>query len=120
MKEASRFLLSCVVCALGFVYLLPPIAEALNQAPEYADKAAWNRVAACESGKRWTIRNPPYSGGLQFTQGTWWAFAKQGKQTRRYREAADAPAWIQIAVAERVRRQDGLHHWPNCGKRWFA
>jgi hypothetical protein len=28
------------------------------------------------------------------------------------------PAWYQAKIADRVRTQSGLHHWPVCGRQY--
>lgn len=69
----------------------------------------WNGVAACESGGNWAINTGNgYHGGLQFSMGTWYAYGGSG-----YPE--NQPAWYQSQIADRVRVQSGLQHWPHCG-----
>jgi hypothetical protein len=69
----------------------------------------WSGVARCESGGNWSIATGNgYYGGLQFNLGTWRAYGGSGMPNQR-------PAWYQASVAERVRTQSGLHHWPHCG-----
>lgn len=76
--------------------------------------AAWDRVAACESGGNWTINTGNgFFGGLQFSLGTWRAYGGSGYPNQNSRTE-------QIRVAERVRTQSGLHHWPVCGRRFYG
>ena len=75
-------------------------------------EANWDRVADCESSGNWSINTGNgYYGGLQFSLGTWAAYGGQGRPDL-------ASKRDQILVAERVRTQSGLHHWPVCGSRW--
>jgi hypothetical protein len=72
--------------------------------------ARWSGVARCESGGNWAIATGNgYYGGLQFNLGTWRAYGGSGMPNQR-------PAWYQASIAERVRTQSGLHHWPHCGR----
>jgi hypothetical protein len=72
----------------------------------------WSRVADCESGGNWAIdTGNGYYGGLQFSMGTWKAYGGTGWPQ-------DQPAWYQAEIADRVRTQSGLHHWPVCGSRY--
>jgi len=72
--------------------------------------AHWQGVAECESGGDWSIdTGNGYYGGLQFSLETWQAYGGRGMPHEQ-------PAWYQAGIAERVRRDSGLHHWPNCGQ----
>jgi hypothetical protein len=72
--------------------------------------AKWDGVANCESGGNWSINTGNgYYGGLQFSMGTWQAYGGQGMPHQQ-------PAWYQSKIAERVRVDSGLGHWPNCGR----
>ena len=69
----------------------------------------WSGVASCESGGNWAIASGNgYYGGLQFNLGTWQAYGGQGMPNQR-------PAWYQATIADRVRVDSGLGHWPHCG-----
>ena len=79
----------------------------------------WERVAKCESGNVWHLNTGNgFFGGLQFDRGTWSTYASMGKRSRLYPSAHLAPRWIQIRVAERLRKARGLRPWPVCGKLW--
>ncbi|QUQ63402.1 LysM peptidoglycan-binding domain-containing protein [Kutzneria sp. CA-103260] len=68
----------------------------------------WDRVAACESGGRWSANTGNgYSGGLQFSPGTWAANGGTGSAAQASREE-------QIRVAENLVRSRGTSAWPNC------
>lgn len=81
--------------------------RAANQIP---NESAWDRVAACESGGNWSINTGNgYYGGLQFSLSTWRAYGGVGYPHHNSKAS-------QIRVAERVRTQSGIHHWPHCGR----
>jgi hypothetical protein len=72
----------------------------------------WDAIAACESGGNWgTSTGNGFSGGLQFSQGTWNAYG--GGQYAG--TAAGASRSQQIAVAQRVLAGQGIGAWPVCG-----
>ena len=71
----------------------------------------WDRLAQCESGGNWGINTGNgYSGGLQFSQGTWAANGGTGS-------AHNASRAEQIRVAERVRASQGWGAWPACSSK---
>jgi hypothetical protein len=74
----------------------------------------WDAIAQCESGGNWSINTGNgFSGGLQFTPGTWASYGG-----RQYASSAhQATRAQQIAVAERVLKGQGIGAWPVCGKR---
>ena len=90
------------------------VAPLLASAPAHADSVNWDAIAQCESGNNWSINTGNgYSGGLQFSQGTWNAYG--GGQ---YASTANrASRSQQIAVAEKVLAGQGIGAWPVCGKR---
>ncbi|MCY1693846.1 LysM peptidoglycan-binding domain-containing protein [Curtobacterium sp. SL109] len=70
--------------------------------------STWDALAQCESGGNWAINTGNgYSGGLQFTQGTWAANGGVGSPANASRET-------QIAVAEHVLASQGWGAWPAC------
>ncbi|WP_307811677.1 transglycosylase family protein [Streptomyces sp. AV19] len=77
-----------------------------------ADAPTWDRVAHCESGGLWSAdTGNGYFGGLQMTQDMWESsggteFAPRPDQASRAQ---------QIAVAERILKQQGPYAWPACG-----
>jgi len=74
----------------------------------------WDAIAACESGGNWgTSTGNGFSGGLQFSQGTWDAYGGG----RYASTAAGASRSQQIAVAQRVLAGQGIGAWPVCGAR---
>lgn len=79
-------------------------------APNYAagDGSVWDKLAQCEAGGNWaTNTGNGYSGGLQFSPGTWAANGGTGN-------AADASREQQIAVAQNVQARQGWGAWPAC------
>ena len=76
-----------------------------------ASGSVWDRLAQCESGGNWGINTGNgYSGGLQFSQGTWAANGGSGS-------ADNASRAEQIRVAERVRASQGWGAWPACSSK---
>lgn len=72
------------------------------------DGSVWDRLAQCEAGGNWaTNTGNGYSGGLQFSAGTWAANGGSGN-------AAEASREQQIAVAQNVLAKQGWGAWPAC------
>ena len=68
----------------------------------------WDSLAQCESGGNWAINTGNgYSGGLQFSSGTWQANGGSGS-------ASNASRAEQIRVAQRVLASQGWGAWPSC------
>ena len=62
----------------------PPVDEVPAPAPAKAYSVNWDAIAQCESGGNWAISTGNgYSGGLQFTSGTWHANGGSGSASRR-------------------------------------
>jgi LysM repeat protein len=73
--------------------------------------SVWDRLARCESGGNWsTNTGNGYSGGLQFSAGTWRANGGSGS-------AHTASRAEQIRVAQRVLASQGWGAWPACSAR---
>ena len=73
--------------------------------------SVWDRLAQCESGGNWSINTGNgYSGGLQFSPGTWRANGGSGS-------ASNASRAEQIRVAQRVLASQGWGAWPACSSR---
>ncbi len=89
-----------------------PVA-ATSSYPSYSGGGVnWDAIAACESGGNWgTSTGNGFSGGLQFSQGTWDAYG--GGQYSS--TAAGASRSQQISVAQRVLAGQGIGAWPVCG-----
>lgn len=95
------------------------IAGAVIGAPLAAAPAAqadtggtvWDKLAQCESTGNWAINTGNgFSGGLQFTPGTWRAFGGTDVAHHASREE-------QIVVAERVLAKQGWGAWPACSRK---
>ena len=94
--------------AIAGVAIGAPFAFAAAPASASPD---WDAIAQCESGGNWSINTGNgYSGGLQFTPGTWRANGGTGSAYQASREE-------QIRVAENVLQSQGIGAWPVCGKR---
>jgi resuscitation-promoting factor RpfA len=92
--------------AIAGVAIGAPFAIAAAPASASPD---WDAIAQCESGGNWaTNTGNGFSGGLQFTPGTWKANGGTGN-------AANASREEQIRVAENVLQSQGIHAWPVCG-----
>jgi nucleoid-associated protein YgaU len=76
-----------------------------------APRNAWDAIAQCESGGNWSIdTGNGYSGGLQFSPGTWAAYGGHGS-------AANSSRAKQIAVGRRVVAAQGWGAWGGCAAR---
>lgn len=86
----------------------------LSATPAAAASTVWDKVAACESGGRWSVNtHNGYYGGLQFSSRTWKGFGG-----RSYASTANkATKGEQIAIARRVLASQGPKAWPTCGRR---
>ena len=84
-----------------------------TEVPPVVNGAAWDTVAACESGNNWAINTGNgYYGGVQFDQSTW-----ERHGGLRYAARADlATREEQIAIAEVTRARQGWGAWPVCGR----
>jgi Transglycosylase-like domain/LysM domain len=98
----------------------PSSVPVASSAPSYSGASYsgggvnWDAIAACESGGNWGISTGNgFSGGLQFSQGTWNAYG--GGQYAS--TAAGASRSQQIDVAQRVLAGQGIGAWPVCGSR---
>jgi hypothetical protein len=108
MTRTSRLLarmgISAIAVIIPLAFSAPAQAGTVRQSP-------WDDVARCESGGNWSANTGNgYSGGLQFSPGTWQsygggAFASTASQATRAQ---------QIAVAEKVLRAQGWRAWPTC------
>ena len=76
-----------------------------------ASTAAWDQVAACESGGNWNINTGNgYYGGVQFSASTWRAMGGSGLPHQHSRET-------QIAVAKKLQARAGWGQWPGCSSK---
>jgi LysM repeat protein len=73
--------------------------------------SVWDRLAQCEAGGNWHINTGNgYSGGLQFSPGTWRANGGHGSAWKASRAE-------QIRVAKRVLARQGWGAWPACSRK---
>ncbi|MEV0369091.1 transglycosylase family protein [Streptomyces sp. NPDC050636] len=78
---------------------------------EAVSGGTWDRLAGCESGRRWHIdTGNGFSGGLQFSHTTWRSFGGGSYGAR----ASQATREQQIQVGERVLARQGWGAWPAC------
>ncbi|MGA9675529.1 MAG: transglycosylase family protein, partial [Mycobacterium sp.] len=91
---------------------VPPPPPAPDAPPVHrAYSVNWDAIAQCESGGNWGISTGNgFSGGLQFTPGTWRGNGGSGSPNGASREE-------QIRVAENVLHSQGIRAWPVCGRR---
>ena len=83
-------------------------------APSASAGTVWDRVAACESGGRWSISTGNgYYGGLQFHPRTWTGFGG-GRYASYAHQATKAQ---QIEIAKKVLKVQGPGAWPVCSRR---
>lgn len=76
-----------------------------------ASSDTWDRLAQCESGRRWDANTGNgYYGGLQFSSGTWRAYGGTAFAEQAHR----ATRAEQIRVAERLLADRGWGPWPSC------
>ncbi|MEX0868494.1 MAG: transglycosylase family protein, partial [Nitriliruptoraceae bacterium] len=74
------------------------------------DPAVWDRLADCESDRRWDAdTGNGYYGGLQFSLASWRAVGGPGTPD-------DASKDVQIAYAERLLERQGWRAWPSCSQ----
>lgn len=85
--------------------------QASSSTPAVQNGETWDKLAQCEAGGNWAINTGNgFSGGLQFTPQTWKGFGGE-----KYAPAAhEATREEQIAVAEKVKDEQGWGAWPSC------
>lgn len=97
------------VAVAGVVALGAPVV--LADSAQAGSGGRWDRIAACESGGKWSTNSGNgHSGGLQFSLRTWKAFGGTGTPHRASRAQ-------QIKVAERILRKQGWKAWPACSRK---
>ena len=69
--------------------------------------AYWRAIAQCETGSTWGGLGSTYQGGLGIYWSTWDWWARELGLERRYPDAGDAPALVQIRVADYGSRVHG-------------
>jgi hypothetical protein len=111
--KSSRPVRNAAIAVTAAAAVAAPISSSLSSADAATGKT-WNKLASCESGGNWHINTGNgYYGGLQFSSGTWLAYGG-GK----YASRADlASREEQIAIAEKVLKNQGWGAWPACSAR---
>ena len=109
-KMAS--ILSAVALSVGLCAATSGVAEA---GPEnyHGDVpiAVWERLADCESGRRWYINTGNgYYGGVQISERTWDGYG--GKRYARYPHRAGK--YLQMNIADQIQKGQGWNAWPTC------
>ncbi len=100
---------AALAAALTVISLAAPVA--LSSPADAASDRTWNRLANCESGKRWHMNTGNgYYGGLQFSASTWKAYGG-GKLASR---ADLASRRHQVRIAQHVLHAQGWNAWPAC------
>lgn len=110
--RVRRVVSGALVAGITSIALLIPL---LVMAPANgASDRTWNRLAGCESSRRWHIHTGNgYFGGLQFSLSTWRGFG--GRKFARFPHKARRVQ--QVIVAQRVLRHQGWGAWPACSSR---
>ncbi len=108
--RTRRPLRAAAVAATATLAVAAPLSSTVGSA-DAATGRTWNKLAGCESGGNWHINTGNgYYGGLQFSSGTWLAYGGGG-----YASRADlATREQQIAIAEKVLKNQGWGAWPAC------
>ena len=70
----------------------------------------WDTIAECESSGDWTLVDPPFYGGLQFTISSWYAVGGTGMPNEASKDE-------QIMRAEKLQQLQGWGAWPVCSKK---
>ena len=104
-----------LVTTLVAMALLSVCAPARGQSADPGDP--WQAVRECESGGDYGLDSGNgYYGAYQFLPETWDEAADGAGRDRWVgRLPNEAPPRVQNAVAEWLRVNSGLHHWPVCG-----
>lgn len=76
--------------------------------------AAWQRVASCETGATWSGLGATYQGGLGIWYGNWDRWARHFGLSGRYPDAGDAPAIVQIRLADWAYRHESPRPYWGC------
>lgn len=118
------------------------VIEQAEQAAEPVEQAAtipapWGALADCESGewdrhgdpipnsRRWDYGAPgaferpgyAFDGGLNFAASTWSWVAGDLGYLEAYPYAYEAPATVQVEVAQETQRRQGWGAWPICSQK---
>ena len=109
--KPSRALPALAAGGLTLALAATDVALTSTAASAAAPDAAWDRLAACESGGNWSINTGNgYYGGLQFNAATWRSVGGVGLPHQASREQ-------QIAAANRLHDARGFQPWPACSRK---
>ncbi len=107
LRRGAAAVLAAGTLATGTVL----VGGAVTSSTDAAEVPTWERLANCESSKRWHINTGNgYYGGLQFSDSTWDAYKWPGAADR----ADNATKKSQILAAENVLDAQGWGAWPSC------
>lgn len=77
----------------------------------------WDALAECESGGRWDYNGSSgFDGGLQFLPSTWVTASQLIGVNSRYQFAWQAPAIVQVRVAQAWLAVTSWAQWPACSR----
>ena len=109
--KPSRALPALAAGGLTLALAATDVALTSTAASAAAPDAAWDRLAACESGGNWAINTGNgYYGGLQFNAATWRGVGGVGLPHQASRQQ-------QIAAANRLHDARGFQPWPACSRK---
>jgi hypothetical protein len=94
-RALTRAAIAAAVSAVALVAVPAAPAELSRSTVAY-----WRGIARCETGAHWRGLGPVYQGGLGIYWATWDWWARELGLERRYPDAGDAPALVQIRVAD--------------------
>lgn len=80
----------------------------------------WGAIVQCEAHGNWQYNGDDgdiFEGGPNFHPQTWSDYHTRVPTARQYAHAYDAPAWVQVKVAELVLAENGWGAWPDCSSR---
>lgn len=84
----------------------------LTTVEEYPDWPEWRALGVCETGLTWTWHQPSYGGAFGIYHGTWRSFGGSDYAPT----AGEAPPFLQVIVARRIRDRYGYAAW-GCGRK---
>lgn len=94
--------------------VVAPATTAATDPVTTTERAAWERVAICETGGDWTMEGPVYSGALGMRNTVWIAYGG----TQFAPNAGEATEDQQIQIAERVNSTGFVPDQNGCAGSW--
>jgi resuscitation-promoting factor RpfA len=99
---------------IAVIAVMAPLLVFVSGPANAASDRTWNRLAGCESSRRWHIHTGNgYFGGLQFSLSTWRAYG--GRKFARFPHRARRVE--QVIMGQRVLHGQGWGAWPACSRR---